>query len=92
MMFARRGGVLWNMWSGIFVFPPVSISNMLWSRQQRAFAVETYFSNGRSVIAVQHAFRRYVDIPRRERVPDRKCVLVWVDSFRATGNVSKERG
>lgn len=64
---------------------------MLWSRQQRAFAVEAYFSNARSVIAVQRAFRRHFDIPPRGRVPDRKSVLMWVDAFRGTGNVAKER-
>lgn len=64
---------------------------MLWSRQQRAFAVEAYFANGQSVIAVQRAFRRRYDIPPRGRVPDRKCVLMWVDTFRETGSVSRKR-
>ncbi|GFT25004.1 DUF4817 domain-containing protein [Trichonephila clavipes] len=64
---------------------------MLWSSQQRAFAVEAYFSNGRSVVAVQCAFHRRFGISPRGRVPGRKCVLMWIDAFRATGNVSKER-
>ncbi|GFV75224.1 uncharacterized protein TNCV_3190731 [Trichonephila clavipes] len=64
---------------------------MLRSRQQRAFTVETYFSNARSVIALQRVFRRHFDIPTRSHVPDQKCVLMWNDAFRATGNVSKER-
>ncbi|GFS51226.1 hypothetical protein TNCV_3533061 [Trichonephila clavipes] len=34
---------------------------------------------------VQRAFRRHFDIPPRDHVPDRKCVL------RTTENVSKER-
>ncbi|GFT77820.1 DUF4817 domain-containing protein [Trichonephila clavipes] len=65
---------------------------MLWSRQQSAFAVEAHFSNGWSVFAVQRAFRHHFDIHPRNRVPpDRKCVLMWMDAFRATGNVFKER-
>ncbi|GFV66368.1 elongation factor P [Trichonephila clavipes] len=64
---------------------------MLWSRQQRAFAVEAHFYKDRSVIAVQRAFRRHFDIPPRNHVPNRKCVLMWNDAFRATGNVYKER-
>ncbi|GFT64275.1 DUF4817 domain-containing protein [Trichonephila clavipes] len=64
---------------------------MLWLRQQQAFAVEAYFFNGRSVIAVQRAFCRHFDIPSRGHVRDWKCVLLWMDAFRATGNVSKER-
>ncbi|GFW32087.1 DUF4817 domain-containing protein [Trichonephila clavipes] len=62
-----------------FVFPPVCVSNMLSSRQQRAFAVEAYFSNSRSVIAVQRAFRRHFNIPPRGHVPDRKFVSMWME-------------
>ncbi|GFV98337.1 RNase H domain-containing protein [Trichonephila clavipes] len=56
---------------------------------QCAFAKEAHFSISRSVTAVQCAFRRNFDIPLRGRVPDRKCILMWVDAFRATENVSK---
>ncbi|GFV22740.1 uncharacterized protein TNCV_1489971 [Trichonephila clavipes] len=56
-------------------------------RQQSTFAVEAYFSIGRSV---QRAFRCNF-IPSRGHVPDQKCVLMRNDAFRATGNVSKER-
>ncbi|GFU55487.1 DUF4817 domain-containing protein [Trichonephila clavipes] len=52
---------------------------MLWSRQIRAFVVEAYFSNGRPMIVVQRVFRLHFDIPPRCRVPDRKCVLMWMD-------------
>lgn len=76
---------------GRFVSPPVSVATMLWSRQHRAFAVEAYFSNSRSVIAVQRAFRRHFEIPPRGHVPDRKSILLWVDAFRETGNVSKRK-
>ncbi|GFV58791.1 DUF4817 domain-containing protein [Trichonephila clavipes] len=64
---------------------------MLWSRQRCAFAAQVYFSNGRSVIEVQRAFRSHFNIPPQGRVPDRKRVLVWIDAFRRTGNVTKER-
>ncbi|GFV22946.1 hypothetical protein TNCV_2623991 [Trichonephila clavipes] len=57
---------------------------MLWSRQQGVFAVEVYLSNGRSVIAVQSAFRRHFDILPRGHVPDRKCALMWMDAFQTT--------
>ncbi|GFX66400.1 HTH_Tnp_Tc3_2 domain-containing protein [Trichonephila clavipes] len=67
------------------------VSNMLRSRQQHAFAMETYFTNARSVIAVQHAFRCHFDIPPRGHVPHRKCDLMWVYALRAMGNVSKKK-
>ncbi|GFU39974.1 DUF4817 domain-containing protein [Trichonephila clavipes] len=68
-----------------------AFSNMLLSKQQRAFAVEAYFSNGWSVISMQRVFRRQFDILPRGRVLVWKCILMWIDVFRATGNVSKER-
>ncbi|GFU14741.1 DUF4817 domain-containing protein [Trichonephila clavipes] len=64
---------------------------MLWSKYQRAFAVRAYFSYICLVIAEQRGFLRHFDIPLRGRVPDRKCVLMRVDTFRATENVFKER-
>ncbi|GFY02907.1 hypothetical protein TNCV_3507871 [Trichonephila clavipes] len=63
---------------------------MLWSRQQWAFTVEAYFSNDRSVVAVQRAFRRHFDIPPRGHVPDRKCDLMEDDAFRAMGMSLKQ--
>ncbi|GFY36528.1 uncharacterized protein TNCV_27341 [Trichonephila clavipes] len=60
--------------------------------QWGVFAVEAYFSNGRSVVVAQRVFLHYFDIPPRSSVPPYgKCVLMWMDAFRATGNVSKER-
>ncbi|GFV53561.1 hypothetical protein TNCV_1177571 [Trichonephila clavipes] len=55
---------------------------MLWSRQEYAFAMEAYFSNGRLVIAVQRAFHRHFDIHPQGHVPNWKCILMWVDAFR----------
>ncbi|GFX27051.1 LAM_G_DOMAIN domain-containing protein [Trichonephila clavipes] len=75
-----------NQWHKIVIHRKVRES-----RQQRAFAVEAYFSNGRSVIGGKLAFRRHFDIPPRGRVPDRKCVLIRMDAFRVMGSVFKER-
>ncbi|GFW53283.1 hypothetical protein TNCV_4075041 [Trichonephila clavipes] len=58
---------------------------------EHAFAVEAYFSNDRSMIAVQRAFHSYFNIPSRGHVLNRKCVSMWMDAFRAAKNVSKER-
>jgi hypothetical protein len=33
-----------------------SVAIMLWSNEQRAFAIEAYFSNGGSVVSTQHTF------------------------------------
>ena len=53
-------------------FPLQSIAIMLGSREHRAFAVETYFSNGRSLAATQRAFRARFEIPSQRLVPGRK--------------------
>ncbi|GFV31976.1 uncharacterized protein LOC100901629 [Trichonephila clavipes] len=59
---------------------------------QSAFAVETYFSNGLSMIAVQCSFFHHFDIPPRSHaLSERKFVSMRMNAFRATGNISKER-
>jgi len=63
----------------------------VWSNEQRAFAVETYFSQSHSIVAVQRAFRTRYQIPPRDRVPSRKSILLWVENFRETGSVSEKR-
>jgi len=64
---------------------------MVWSNEQRAFAVETYFSQSHSIVAVQRVFRTRYQIPPRDRVPGRKSILLWVENFRETGSVSEKR-
>jgi len=66
---------------------------MVWSKEQRAFAVETYFSQSHSIVAVQRAFCTRYQIPPRDRVPDRKSILLWVENFTGKGKcVKKEEG
>ncbi|KAG5320106.1 SETMR methyltransferase, partial [Acromyrmex heyeri] len=59
---------------------------MLWSREQRAFAVESFFCNGRSVVATQRAFRARFEIPPHRLVPGRNSILSWVNSFQECGS------
>ena len=44
-----------------------------------------------SIVAVQRAFRTRYQIHPRDRVPDRKSILLWVENFRGTGSVSEKR-
>ena len=76
---------------GKFPLQPSPVVKMVWSNEQHAFAVETYFSRSHSIIAVQRAFRTRYQIPPWDRVPDRKSILLWVENFRGTGSVSKKR-
>lgn len=64
---------------------------MAWSKEQQAFAVETYFSQNQSIVAVQRAVRTRYRIPPRNAVPDRKSILLWVKNFRECGSVVKKR-
>ncbi|GFX88841.1 hypothetical protein TNCV_2575481 [Trichonephila clavipes] len=43
------------------------------------------------MITVQSAFHRHFYTLSLGHIPDWKCVLMWMNAFRATGNVSKER-
>ncbi|PNF43879.1 hypothetical protein B7P43_G02806 [Cryptotermes secundus] len=63
---------------------------MRWTSEQRAFAVEAYFSNNHSYVAVQRAFRTHFGIKPRGPVTDRKSIVLWVENFRTTGSVVKK--
>ena len=76
---------------GKFPLQHSAVVKMVWSKEQRAFAVETYFSQSHSIVAVQRAFRTRYQIPPRDRVPDRKSILLWVKNFREMGSVSEKR-
>ena len=75
-------------------YPEVSfilwlVTAMRWSKEERAFAVEAYFSNGRSIIATQRAFRVRFNIRTRAPLPG-QSVALWVNTFRISGNVEKK--
>ena len=76
---------------GTFPLQHSVVVKMVWSNEQRAFAVETCFSQSHSIVAVQRAFRTRYQIPPRDRVPDRKSILLWVENLRETGSVSGKR-
>ena len=76
---------------GKFPLQHSAVVKMVWSNEQRAFAVETYLSQSHSIVAVQRAFRTRYQIPLRDRVPDRKSILLWVENFMETGSVSEKR-
>ena len=45
----------WKELTGRFVYTPISASNMLWLREERAFSVQAYFSNKPEVLV--HFFK-----------------------------------
>ena len=65
------------------------VTVMRWSKEERAFAVEAYFSNGRSIIATQRAFRTRFNIRTGAPLPSRQSIALWVNTFRVGGNVEK---
>ena len=67
---------------GKFPLQHSAVVKIVWSNEQRPFAVETYFTQSLSIVAVQRAFRTRYQIPPRDRVPDRKSILLWVEKFR----------
>jgi len=53
--------------------------------EHRAFIVEEFIKNGGSPLATQRAFRILFALGRREAVPDKKTIYLWVSNFRQTG-------
>jgi len=76
---------------GKFTLQHSAVVKVMWFNEQRAFAVETYFSQSHSIVVVHRAFRTRYQIPLRDRVPDRKSILLWVENFREMGSVSEKR-
>ena len=64
---------------------------MTWTGKHRAFIVENFLTNGESVTAALRNFRNHFQLRRRDPVPDRKTVLLWVENFRATGSALKRK-
>lgn len=75
-----------------FMSQKVSVVNIMWTNEQRAFAVEAYIRGNESVIVAQRAFRIRFRIPRRQAIPDRKSITLWVKNFREAGTVVRKRG
>ncbi|KAG8245779.1 hypothetical protein J6590_099300 [Homalodisca vitripennis] len=60
---------------GRFVFLRVPVAIMQWTREERSFCVEAYFSNAHSIIAAQRAFRLRFSVRPRGRVPGRQSIV-----------------
>ena len=58
---------------------------MIWLGEYPTFIVEEFIKNGGSPVATQRAFRIRFALGRREVVPDKKTVYIWVSNFRQTG-------
>ena len=66
------------------------VTAIRWSKEERAFTAETYFSNYRSIIATQRAFRDGFNISTGAPLPGRQSIALWVNTFMVCGNVGKK--
>ena len=66
-----------------------SVTAMRWWKDEQAFAVDIYFSNGRFIIATQRVFRTKFNIPTGAPLPERQSIALWVNTFGVGGNVEK---
>ena len=64
---------------------------MAWSGEHRAFVVEQFVKNGKSVVAMQRSFRRHFSLNRHDPVPTGKTIRQWVSNFRQTSSALKRR-
>ena len=67
------------------------MSIMEWTKLECAFTVEAFFSNGHSIIAMQHAFHRHFNIALHGHVPGRQSIVLWINNFREMGDVKKKK-
>ena len=58
--------------------------------EQRAFVV-TEFSITGSVTKVLRSYRTHFNLKRRDRVPNRKTIHRWVNKFKETGYILKNK-
>ena len=65
------------------------VTAVRWSKEERAFALEAYFSNGRSIIATQRAFLTRFNIRTATPLPGLQSIALWINTFRVSGNVEK---
>ena len=73
MVALRRVGVIISEREKCKVVAPLGLVSIVeWTKVEHAFAVETYFSNGRSIIATQRAFCTHFNIAPHGRVPVRE--------------------
>jgi hypothetical protein len=57
-----------------------------WLAAHRAFAIETFFKNGDSVVVTQRLCRRHFNIGRHGRIPERHTITNWVNKFHTTSS------
>uniref|UniRef100_A0A0A9YLJ5 Transposable element Tc3 transposase n=1 Tax=Lygus hesperus TaxID=30085 RepID=A0A0A9YLJ5_LYGHE len=62
-----------------------------WGVEHRVFVYDAFVKNNESVVAVQRAFRIRFNVPRRGAIPDRKTIIKWVNAFRTTGVITKQK-
>ena len=60
-----------------------------WLKEERAFAAEAYFLNGRSIIATHRAFWTRFNIRTGVPLLGRQSIALWINTFRVSGNVEK---
>jgi len=75
----------WGARRRTVVYVLFSVYTMVWLGEHRAFTVEEFIKNGRSLVATQRAFRIRYALGRWEAVPDKKTFYRWVSYFRQTG-------
>ena len=62
-----------------------------WTKLECTFAVEAFFSNSCLIIATQRAFHRHFNIVPCGRVPGWQSIVSWVNNFRETSDVKKNK-
>ena len=65
---------------------------MLWTKEHRVFAYDTYLKNNESVKAVRREFRGHFNIHRNQSGPTHKTIIRWVNALCTQGTLELESG
>ena len=63
----------------------------MWSGEHRAFVVEEFVKNGKSVVATQRYFRRHFSLNCHDLAPTGKTICHSVSNFRQTSSPLNRR-
>lgn len=83
---------LYSQRRGVLFLPALhSVVEMVWTIEQRVYAVSRFLVNGESIVQTQRDFRRQYGIHNRGVIPNRNLILRWVNNFKETGSVMKKK-
>lgn len=62
---------------------------LLWSKDHRVFAYNTFTQSGESTVETQQCFRHHLNIEHQAKIQSRNKFIRWVNALRSNGSGMK---